>query len=335
MLLYLFLLVSGGHSALLSDHDFSICKSSSAYTEYLFKQWMDKYEMEFPDAQEYALRHDIFLENLKRITEHNLDTTQTFTMAMNQFGHLRGDEWSARLCKSQPRKGRRLRAISDNDIVRSLPKSVDWTDTAVTEVKNQGTCGSCWTFSAVGAIEGAIAVGGGPLENLSMQQIVDCDSGGNGCDGGLMDQAFQWEKTNDGLCKLVDYPYTGETGTTCLTSCKVVPGSKVKSYTDVLSTDHALMSALAKQPVAVAIEADQSSFQFYSSGVLTKACGTHLDHGVLAVGYGTSEDGIDYYKIKNSWGTTWGEEGYIRLERGGDQEKGQCGILSSPSYPNV
>ena len=263
---------------------------------------------------------------------------------MNQFGHLTAEEWkkayTGGIANVLPNL-RRRQLLGPSDIIRvsRLPKSVDWVSAgAVTSVKNQGTCGSCWTFSAVGAIEGAIAVNGGPLQDLSMQQIVDCDTKGNGCDGGLMDQAFAWEKSNDGLCSLEDYPYTsgstGSTGSACLT-CTVVPGSKVKSYTNVLSTDHALMSALVQQPVSVAIEADQASFQFYSSGVLTKECGSTLDHGVLVVGYGTSLDGIDYYKVKNSWGTKWGEDGYIRLQRGGSQEKGQCGILSQPSYPNM
>ena len=330
------------YGALLSEHDFSICKSSATYTEHLFRQWMDEYNMEFSDTKEYAYRHGVFLDNLKRIAEHNADPTQTFKMAMNQFGHLKSDEWKTSLCHSH--KGRKLRSyISDANIIRieKMPESVDWVaKNAVTEVKNQGTCGSCWTFSAVGAIGGASAIHGGPLQTLSMQQIVDCDPGGNGCDGGLMDQAFIWESANDGLCSLKDYPYTsgktGATGKSCLSSsCQVVPGSRVESHTDVLSTDHALMAAIVQQPVSVAIEADQSTFQFYSSGVMTQPCGTNLDHGVLAVGYGTSEDGIDYYKIKNSWGSTWGEEGYIRLERGGSQEKGQCGILSTPSYPNM
>ncbi len=161
-----------------------------------------------------------------------------------------------------------------------------------------------------------------------------------GCNGGMMDDAFTWAGKNGGVCTEQDYPYTsgttGKTGTCQQSSCSKVSTSAPKSHTDVqVDSDSALMSALVQQPVSVAIEADQKAFQLYSSGVLTAACGTNLDHGVLAVGYGTL-NGVDYYKVKNSWGTSWGMDGYILLERGVSQKQGQCGILSGPpSYPNM
>jgi C1A family cysteine protease len=209
---------------------------------------------------------------------------------------------------------------------------------------SQGQCGSCWSFSATGALEGAYQLKYGSLKNFSQQHFVDCDNlmhGGrdHGCNGGLMDNAFTWAKKNGGVCTAEDYPYTSGTTKTegsCSPSCtkdaKVAPAS----YTDVATnSDAAMMSALNQQPVAVAIEADQSAFQLYSSGVFTAPCGTSLDHGVLAVGYGTL-DGTDYYKVKNSWGTSWGMDGYILLQRGVAQKEGQCGILSGPpSYPNM
>ena len=174
----------------------------------------------------------------------------------------------------------------------------------------------------------------GSLVSLSEQNFVDCDTTDSGCNGGWMDNAFAWAKTNGGVCTESAYPYTAKKGT-CNTSCGT-KYAKPASYTDVTKNDvNSLMSALNKQPVSVAIEADQASFQLYKSGVLTASCGTNLDHGVLAVGYGT-DNGVDYWTVKNSWGTGWGEAGYIRLARTSSQKQGQCGILSGPpSYPNL
>jgi len=155
-----------------------------------------------------------------------------------------------------------------------------------------------------------------------------------------MDNAFTWAKKNGGVCSEADYAYysgtTKSAGTCAQSKCTIDAKVAPVSYTDVTTnSDAALMSALAQQPVSVAIEADQSAFQLYKSGVFTAACGTNLDHGVLAVGYGTL-NGVDYYKVKNSWGVTWGMDGYILLQRGVSQKQGQCGILSGPpSYPNL
>ena len=230
--------------------------------------------------------------------------------------------------------------------MNNLPESVDWVKAgAVTPVKNQGQCGSCWSFSTTGSLEGAYFNTYGTLPSFSEQQLVDCDNRKNGgkdmgCNGGLMDNAFSWIEKNGGLCSEADYPYTsGDTKTagTCQTTCDVVDKSVVTTFTDVHpSNDVDMMTALSQQTVSIAIEADQQSFQLYKSGVFTGTCGTNLDHGVLTVGYGTL-DGQDYYKVKNSWGTTWGDEGYILLGRGDEFNKGQgqCGMLLQASYPEV
>jgi len=230
--------------------------------------------------------------------------------------------------------------------MNNLPESVDWVKAgAVTPVKNQGQCGSCWSFSTTGSLEGAYYNTYGTLPSFSEQQLVDCDNRKNGgkdmgCNGGLMDNAFTWIEKNGGLCSEDDYPYTsGDTKTagTCQTTCDVVDNSVVTTFTDVHpSNDVDMMTALSKQTVSIAIEADQQAFQLYKSGVFTGTCGTNLDHGVLTVGYGTL-DGQDYYKVKNSWGATWGDDGYILLGRGDEFNKGQgqCGMLLQASYPEV
>jgi len=221
-----------------------------------------------------------------------------------------------------------------------MPDSIDWVEFGVvTPVKDQGQCGSCWSFSAIGALESAYYIETGILRNFSEQQLVDCDRpryGGkdHGCNGGLMENAFTWIAQNNGICSDEDYPYVS--GTTmdegyCDTSCKNVPGTDVFDYIDVApSSDSAMMNALLEQPISVGIEADQREFQLYKSGVFTGTCGTDIDHGVVLVGYGTDEEsGLDNYKIKNSWGKSWGEEGYMRMGRGVEYNEGdgQCGIL--------
>lgn len=233
---------------------------------------------------------------------------------------------------------------TEMDSFDSAVSSIDWVEKgAVTGVKNQGQCGSCWSFSTTGALEGAYFNKYGKLVSFSEQELVDCDNfknGGrdHGCNGGLMDNAFKWIKGNGGLCTESAYPYvsgTTRTASDCKTDCALVENSRISSFVDVpKSSDEEMMSALQITPIAVAIQADQKDFQLYKSGVFTADCGTKLDHGVLLVGYG-SKDGSDYYRIKNSWGTTWGDDGYIYFGRGDkfNNGDGQCGVLLQGSYP--
>jgi C1A family cysteine protease len=280
---------------------------------------------------------DAFVANDLVIAAHNAGNS-TYTLGHNQFSGLTHSEFKA-MYLSAPMPARPVGADVHRAGDTAPPASVDWTTKgAVTAVKDQAQCGSCWAFSTTGGLEGAFFLSKGKLQSFSEQQLVSCAtaSGNQGCNGGLMDKAFAWEQSQGGLCSETDYPYTsgaGATGT-CKAGCKAVAGSKISKFTDVEKTEAAMTSAVAQQPVSIAIEADQQSFQLYASGVVTGKCGTQLDHGVLAVGYGT-DGSTKYWKVKNSWGATWGMEGYVLLERGNPQAGGQCGILMSASYPTI
>lgn len=316
----------------------------------LFWKWTEEFGVKFQSAEhhEHVFRswvdNHLFIERSNRLNS-------AFQLGHNQFSGLNSTEFVNWIRGGNPvqqieynRYGGSERYNANG--LSTLPSSVDWTlNGAVTPVKDQGQCGSCWSFSTTGALEGAYAIKNGKLLSFSEQQLVDCDTLGNGgkdhgCNGGLMDYAFTWIGKNNGLCLESDYPYvsgTTKTAGSCAKTCKNVAGTDITKYVDVESgSDSAFMAALAQQPVSVAIEADQREFQLYKSGILTSKCGTNLDHGVLAVGYGT-EGGVDYYKIKNSWSTTWGDKGYIRIGRGSQYNNGdgQCGVLLEASYPLV
>jgi len=196
--------------------------------------------------------------------------------------------------------------------------------------------GCCWAFSAVAATEGINKIKTGKLISLSEQELVDCDTSSDmGCEGGLMDDAFKFIIKNHGLTTESNYPYQG-TDSTCKTGKESSHAAKITSYEDVpANSESALLKAVANQPVSVAIDASGSDFQFYSSGVFTGECGTELDHGVTAVGYGEASDGTKYWLVKNSWGTSWGENGYIRMQRNVDTVEGLCGIAMEASYPTA
>ena len=318
-----------------------------AFYEAKFFNWMTEHSVKATDGAHFVSMLKNFADNDDIITTHNAGKS-TYQLGHNQFSHMNVDEWKAYVNKGLGKDrepGANIHSAPTD--LSSLPASIDWTALgSVTPVKDQGQCGSCWSFSTTGAMEGVYKNKYGTLESFSEQNFVDCDNRKNGgkdmgCNGGLMDNAFDWAAKNGGVCTESAYPYvsgTTKTAGTCnQASCTKNANSAPKSHTDVqVNSDDAMMSALALNPVSIAIQADQTAFQLYKSGVFTAACGDSLDHGVLAVGYGTM-DGLDYYRVKNSWGTTWGDNGYINLGRGSAYPKtGQCGMLSGPpSYPNL
>jgi C1A family cysteine protease len=308
---------------------FSFVAESYAYPS--FFTWAKDYSMVYSSRNEMMLRKQIYDSNVAMISKHNLGNS-SWTMAVNKFADLSPQEFKNMFASCKMNVSNTTSSVLE---YTAAPASVNWTAKgAVTPVKNQQQCGSCWAFSTTGSTEGAHFLKAGNLVSLSEQQLVDCSGseGNQGCNGGLMDYAFQYIIKNKGLGSEVAYPYTASDGT-----CKTVPSVVTLSgFKDVpVNSETALMTAVAQQPVSVAVEADQSVFQFYSGGVMSSACGTQLDHGVLAVGYGTdSKSGLDYWTVKNSWGADWGMNGYILLARGAKfNPSGQCGIQMAASYP--
>lgn len=309
-----------------------------------FESWIQQFKITVEDKVHYAKMFQKWVDNHKYIEEVNLKNL-TYTLGHNQFSAMDKSEFSSYLQKSailmEENQGR-LKETKTLDTVN--PASVNWVSNGgVTPVKDQGQCGSCWSFSTTGALEGANFIKTGTLNSFSEQQLVDCDKYGNGgkdfgCNGGLMDNAFTWIGKNNGLCSEAEYPYvsgTTKTGGECKKTCKNLANSDVVSFVDVPPrSDEHMMAAVSFTPISVAIQADERDFQLYKSGVFTGKCGNQLDHGVLLVGYGT-QDSIDYYLIKNSWSTSWGDVGYIKLGRGPEYNDGdgQCGVLLQGSYP--
>jgi len=309
---------------------------SKQEVDFVFSKWMTQHTRKYTSESERIFRQKIFAENLNIIRKHQADPKRTFEMAMNNFGDLTREEFKATYLRYTPIKRDFIRSRNLFKAPKNPknPASVDWNAAGkVTPVKDQGQCGSCWSFSATGSIEADYAIenNAAPI-SLSEQQLVDCSQaqGNQGCEGGLMDQAFEYVISENGLCTEAAYPYTAQDGTCGAANCTNT--ITIKAYTDVQAgSSSALETAVVQQPVSIAVEADQAGFQFYSSGVLMAAnCGTNLDHGVLAVGYGT-DSGTAYWLVKNSWGASWGDKGYIKLQKGDGIST--CGILSDPSFP--
>jgi C1A family cysteine protease len=295
----------------------------------LFHKFRGEHNRMYASPEEQRLRYEIFKANVDLVEEHNADPHKTFTMGLNKFADMTRHEFAQRMLGYQmppPPKGIARSTFHAKAGVK-LPTSFDWRPLgAVTVVKDQEQCGSCWAFSTCAAIEGAYITSkhGTNATSFAPQMLVDCDKTDDGCNGGLMDDAFKWVETN-GICNWNAYPYTGQDGT-----CKkCTPVTKISKYTDIAKTDAALAQALQGQPIAIAVDAEP--WQFYTGGVFTKSCGQTLDHGVLLVGYGVDPKAGEFWIIKNSWGTSWGEAGYIRLARG----KNQCGIQNAASFPTI
>lgn len=317
----------------------------------LFNLWMHHHSKNytFPDGtSEKFTRFHIFKHNLFYIHQHNSNSdnhASSHKLGLNRFADLTLAEFKAKHLGFRPdirnRNANRLGLHAPLCSTNGLPKSVDWRiQGAVTPVKDQGQCGSCWAFSSTGAMEAAYAIATGELVSLSEQELVSCSHSNYGCNGGLMDPAFEWVMKNGGINTEKAYPYISGKGKSklCKWILKRQKAVTIDGYEDVKPNDEdALVCAVAQQPVSVAINAGTRDFQLYADGIFSGSCSddpNDIDHAVLAVGYG-SEKGRDYWIVKNSWSEGWGKDGYVHIERSTGNHRGVCGIHSSPSYPIV
>lgn len=300
-----------------------------------WEMWKKEHGRNYATDEEELHRHIIWESHKEYVDNHNENSKIFgFTLAMNEFADLANSEFRQMYNGLLPRPADYVspNVRRANFTVKDLPASVDWRQKGVvTPIKNQGQCGSCWSFSATGCLEGQHALKTQKLVSLSEQQLVDCSTsfGNHGCQGGLMDYAYKYLETVKDDTES-SYPYKAANG-----KCKYDPATAVvgdTAYTDIPSkSEDALQEAVANVgPISVAMDASHMSFQLYHSGIYDPwlLCSqTKLDHGVLAVGYGSDEK--DYWWVKNSWGTGWGMDGYFKLRRG----KNRCGIATQASYP--
>uniref|UniRef100_A0A6J0TQT4 Cathepsin K-like n=1 Tax=Pogona vitticeps TaxID=103695 RepID=A0A6J0TQT4_9SAUR len=309
-----------------------------------WREWKSAYAKIYNEREE-DFRRAVWEKNLKGIKEHNWEASlgrHSYQLGMNHLGDLTKEEFVQKLNRYHPH----LDGEDDGNVTlfrdpgrEGLPKHVDWRKKGyVTPVKDQGDCGSCWAFSATGALEGLHFKKTGKLVSLSEQNLVDCSwkQGNEGCDGGFMNWAFKYVRVNKGINSEKTYPYEGEDG-----PCRFNPSDRAATCTSLVKikkkNETDLERAVAKVgPVSVAVDA--SDFAFYKSGIFyQKGCGDFLNHGMLAVGYGTVKDDDaqkikKYWILKNSWSKTWGEKGYMRLAR---EMHNQCGVASDASYPTL
>jgi len=286
-----------------------------------------------PKGYQSLLEH----EDRRRAYEDNVAFIESFNaknsdmrLGVNQFSAMTHDEFRKTVLMQPLNNDTDLAREEVTLEVGEALSSIDWVSRgAVTPVKNQGQCGSCWSFSATGAVEGCVQIATGKLVSLSEQELVSCSSANHGCSGGWPTRAFDFINQNGGINTEANYPYTASNAY-CNSRKKNHKVSVTHTHVNVRSrSDSQMVAALNRGPVSVLIDASDSTFQHYRGGVFRQYCGTRLDHAVLAVGYDSQS-----YKVKNSWGTWWGEQGYIRFQRQqGDNGYGQCGILLQPSQP--
>ncbi|OWF53460.1 cathepsin L1-like [Mizuhopecten yessoensis] len=307
----------------------------------LHKQWEDfktLYKKTYHPSEELK-RRSIWAENLEKVRKHNMEADKglhSFTLGINEYSDMTHDERKARMHGFKESDFQSLKfkhEVRADTKVHNLPEKIDWkTEGWVSPVGNQFQCGSCWAFTANGAVEGQHYNVTGQLVPLSAQDLMDCSNaeGNNGCEGGSMIQSYEYIIKNKGIDTDVSYPYTGKDEKCHFNKTNV--GATLTGYGKVQKgSELALQKAVATiGPIAVAVDATTESFEMYKHGILNdQKCTQNVNHSLLVVGYGTL-NGTDFWLMKNSWGTSWGNKGYIMMSR---NKKNQCGVANMGSFP--
>ena len=303
-----------------------------------FTAWLLEHKPHYRNnVEKVADRFKIFAKNLDKIREINAQN-KSYYLGLTGLTDLTQEEYKQFYLNKELKSAKQTSTLPFTHANVEAVDKIDWRDKgAVTPVKNQGMCGSCWAFSSTGSMEGINFINSGKLISLSEEQLVNCDKTDHGCNGGLMDNAFKYVINNGGIDTEADFPYHAfALWRTCPADKEGNHAFTITDYTDVPTKNKdALLQALSAQPVSIAIEADHFVFQNYRGGIITEdTCGDTLDHGVLAVGFDTTAD-TPYWIVKNSWGASWGESGYVRLAINVTDTSGQCGILEHPVYPVI
>eukprot|EP01065_Artemidia_motanka_P042946 TRINITY_DN584_c0_g2_i4.p2 TRINITY_DN584_c0_g2~~TRINITY_DN584_c0_g2_i4.p2 ORF type:complete len:334 (+),score=101.11 TRINITY_DN584_c0_g2_i4:75-1076(+) len=294
----------------------------------LWENFKATHKKSYSTADEEQLRYNIFMQNMIEAAELERQNPQA-TFGASKFADLSKAEFSSYHNLKVSTKASPPAMFTEEEVRAALATSVDWRKKgAVTQVKNQAQCGSCWAFSSTGGIEGQWFLAGNKLTSVSEQELVSCDKIDSGCNGGLMDNAYEWLVSSKGgqIVTEASYPYTSGTGRsgTCKSTSSMSVGATITGHKDITHSESQMAAYVSKSgPLPIAVDA-ASHWQTYTGGVVSNCNGRSLDHGVMIVGYTPS-----YWVVKNSWGSSWGESGYIRLAYGSNQ----CGLNQSPTAP--